>query len=431
MVSFDATLQGTPAEDWSADGRLNKLPQIDLGTVDELVVVAAHPHDETLGAGGLISRCARQGIPVRVVCVTDGAASHPGDRSIAQRRATELSSAIGELDPAATVTRLGFPDGETAEYRAEITAALERLFASVSGRAAVAVTWRGDGHRDHRVVGEIVSELAGTRLLLEFPIWMWHWAHPGHPDVPWDRLASVPVDTEQKSRAIARFSSQSTGPTPILRADFLSHFARDEECFVVTPAALGREYFESIYARSADPWRFETRWYELRKRRLTVASLPREHYQRGLEIGGSIGSLTALLAERCTELSSVDISHAAVVQARARLGDTVKVLEQDVLSDFPAGPFDLIVISEVGYYWGANGLDGVLDDVARALTADGTLVACHWRHPVADYPLSGDDVHSALARRGWTRVVQHVETDFVLEVYSGDSRSVAQTEGLA
>lgn len=50
---------------------------------------------------------------------------------------------------------------------------------------------------------------------------------------------------------------------------------------------------------------------------------------------------------------------------------------------------------------------------------------------MADYPLSGDEVHLAIAELGWERVVSHLEKDFVLDVWSRDPESVAEAEGLA
>jgi len=64
------------------------------------------------------------------------------------------------------------------------------------------------------------------------------------------------------------------------------------------------------------------------------------------------------------------------------------------------------------------------------LAATGTLLACHWRHPVEGFDLQGDAVHAILHRHlGLNRLVHHEERDFVLNVWSSDARSVAQREG--
>ena len=112
------------------------------------------------------------------------------------------------------------------------------------------------------------------------------------------------------------------------------------------------------------------------------------------------------------------------------MGDSARVERADLLTQFPEGRFSLIVFSEVGYYFRPVELSRVLDSIERALAPGGTLVACHWRHPVADYPMHGDEVHRRLRERGLPLLVEHVEDDFVLEVYSTDGTSVAGRTGL-
>lgn len=431
MVIFDAALPGTTEHDWESDSRLGSLPTLQTGPCDELIVIAAHPDDETLGAGGLMAHSAALGRPVHVICVTDGAASEPTDTGLAKRRTAELEAAVRELAPHATIQMLGFPDGGTRECRAEIRAAVEVALGTASPRALVVAPWRGDGHRDHRIVGEVTAEAIDGQVLLEYPIWMWHWADPDHPDVPWSRMVSVAIDPDRKARALRCFDSQVRGATPMLRPDFLEHFQRRQEVFITTSDDMvGPQYFEAMYEKSEDPWRFRTRWYEERKRLLTMAVLPHRRYRRGLEIGCSIGVLTDLLASRCDDLLAVDVSTHAVESARGHIGSRATIREQDVVEQFPDGEFDLIVLSEVGYYWGSR-LPATVEKIRASLAPGGVLVACHWRHPVADHPLTGDQVHAVIACQDWSRLVHHAEDDFVLEVFSTDARSVAQREGLA
>ncbi|MGK0722556.1 PIG-L family deacetylase [Leucobacter sp. W1478] len=431
MVTFDAAEAGTPAREWSVDPRLHSRPALRIAAFDELVVIAAHPDDETLGAGGLIAMCHDLEVPVRVLCVTDGAASHPTEPGLAEARAAELASAIHQLAPGSTLEMLGFPDGKTDQYRDDIRTELAGRLRDVSPRSAIVAPWRGDGHRDHRVVGEVAAELVGDRTLLEYPIWMWHWATPDHDDLPWERMRALDIDVKTKSRAIESFASQITGTQPILRPDFLEHFARGQEFFMTGDHTPDREYFDALYEKSEDPWRFRTRWYEERKRRITIAVLPEERFERGLEVGCSIGVLTELLAPRCESLLALDISARAAEQARELGLSGAEIRVQDVVQEFPGGEFDLIVLSEVGYYWNAEDLRATTKKMFESLTPEGVLIACHWRHPVDDYPLSGDQVHAAIAELEWTRLAHHLEEDFVLEVFSTDPRSVAQREGLA
>lgn len=158
--------------------------------------------------------------------------------------------------------------------------------------------------------------------------------------------------------------------------------------------------------------------------------LPRRHYEDAFEPGCSIGVLTAMLAPRCDRLLSCDVAPQAVRQARRR-APGARVERRTLPEDWPDGTFDLIVFSEFLYYLDERDLGQVLDLATKALRPDGTLLAVHWRHPVADYPQTGDAVHAALARTGLARLAEHREADFVAEVYvNGEPVSVATAEGL-
>ncbi|MFI5956669.1 methyltransferase [Cryptosporangium sp. NPDC051539] len=199
---------------------------------------------------------------------------------------------------------------------------------------------------------------------------------------------------------------------------------------------LPTDYFDRMYADDGDPWGFGSRWYEERKYALTLAALPHRRYRAAFEPGCSIGVLSAALAARCDTLLATDVAEAAVQAATARLAGApgARVAALRIPDDFPDGPFDLIVLSEVGYYLDADALSRLAEATVTALEPGGDLVLVHWRHPVADYPLGGDAVHAAFAgRAGLERTVAHVEADFRLEVYARvppAARSVAEAEGL-
>jgi predicted TPR repeat methyltransferase len=193
-------------------------------------------------------------------------------------------------------------------------------------------------------------------------------------------------------------------------------------------------YFAAMYAESADPWGFASRWYEQRKYALTLAALPRERYRRGFEPGCSIGVLTELLAGRCDSLLATDIAPAAVAAAKERLApyDGVEVAELAVPKEWPQGRFDLVVLSEIGYYLSADDLEQLLDRTIASLEPGATLVAVHWRHSVSDYPLRGDDVHDLLTTSPeLRRLARHDEDDLLLEVFETEpALSVAERTGL-
>ncbi|WNG27441.1 hypothetical protein F0U62_28050 [Cystobacter fuscus] len=119
-------------------------------------------------------------------------------------------------------------------------------------------------------------------------------------------------------------------------------------------------HFERMYADSEDPWEYRRRWYERRKRALTLAMLPHARYARAFEPGCSIGELSAELAARCDALLVSDGSEAAVRVARRRLAPWPHVrVEQRLLPDaWPEGTFELVVLGEFGYYLDAKALTG-------------------------------------------------------------------------
>lgn len=202
-------------------------------------------------------------------------------------------------------------------------------------------------------------------------------------------------------------------------------------------ATVKPSYFDAMYHAAADPWGLASRWYERRKYAITVALLPGERYGRAFEPGCSIGVLTGMLAQRCGDLLSCDGAPPAVAaaQARTRHLPNVTVERRRIPRDWPPGAFDLIVFSEFLYYFGDRDLGDVVDHGMAALRPGGTLLAVHWRHPVAEHSRDGDDVHRVLAARpGLARLVSHWEPDFAAEIYIRTERkpvSVAQATGLA
>ena len=121
---------------------------------------------------------------------------------------------------------------------------------------------------------------------------------------------------------------------------------------------------------------------------MSLASLPRPRFRRALEVGCSVGVLTSDLAPRCDELLALDVAGAAVALAseRTRALPSVRVEQMAVPAQWPEGTFDLVVLSEVGYYLSLDELTSLCDRSIGSLSPDGVLVACHWRHPVEDTP---------------------------------------------
>lgn len=223
---------GTPTHVW-----LNaalRFPELDLATCPEMVVVAAHPYDETLGFGATSAMLSELGVRVQVVSVSDGAGAHPGLSPVDRRRMEHIRRA--ELFRATRILglpqpiSLGLADGRLADHELLLTDLLADLLARRAAGTWCAATWSGDGHPDHEAVGRAAAEAARRTgaVLLEYPVWMWHWASPGDPAVPWHRAHATALD----ARAVARKQTAARS--------FRSQFEAVDRAPVLPPFVLRR-----------------------------------------------------------------------------------------------------------------------------------------------------------------------------------------------
>ncbi|NLA34113.1 MAG: methyltransferase domain-containing protein [Actinobacteria bacterium] len=167
--------------------------------------------------------------------------------------------------------------------------------------------------------------------------------------------------------------------------------------------------FESAYARSGDPWDFDGSPYEQRRYDLTVAALPRTRYRRCFEPGCSIGVLTERLAEVADEVIGCDPSPSAVASASERLAahGAVTIEVGSLPQWWPEGTFDLLVFSELGYYWDLGELDSLVERLHTLLRPEAHVVAVHWLGESPDHLLSGEQVHDVLRRRFGPSAFRH------------------------
>ncbi|MCA1223348.1 SAM-dependent methyltransferase [Streptomyces sp. 8L] len=199
-------------------------------------------------------------------------------------------------------------------------------------------------------------------------------------------------------------------------------------------------YFDAMYASAEDPWDLAGRWYERRKYALTVASLPRARYRSAFEPGCSVGVLTALLAERCDRLLAADRVASAVATTAARVRDLPHVTARAlaVPEQWPDETFDLIVLSELLYYFDDATREALLARTVKSLEPGGTLVTVHWDHPVPEHHRTGSQLAGPLtATPGLARLTDVVDSDFRLQVFARtgggagtDAPSPAVLEGL-
>lgn len=449
MVTFSHDDNGTSAETWSAHGR-DDLPVLQTESFfapqQRLLLLAAHPDDETLGAAGLIRQALSAGTDVHIMMCSSGEASHPDSPThtpaqLAAVRKQELAAALNvlKLDGPNSGTLswefLDLPDGKLPAAREEIRAAAQECITSSTN--LLVSTYRHDGHCDHEVLGQIATDLASEHgtALLEFPLWYWHWVSPD-ADQRWKYWHRVPLDPQLhavKQAALAEHHSQvaplsdQAGDERLLSVGFIAHFEQPYEVFRYTPAGLkdsgvATRTFDALYRSQPDPWNYRDSPYEHRKRFVTAASLQQPRYESVLELGCSIGISTAELARRAAHLTAIDASATALEQARKNTADceNVNFHQATLPRDWPELPhasYDLAVVSEIGYYLAHDELHQLLKHIADVLRPGGELLLCHWLHHIEGWSLSGADVHDLVQQLGWSRLVEHRERDFLLEIF--------------
>ena len=167
-------------------------------------------------------------------------------------------------------------------------------------------------------------------------------------------------------------------------------------------------YFERLYARDPDPWRFATSEYERDKYAATLAALPPRRFERGFEIGCSIGVLTRQLSERCDALLAVDVSDIALDQARERCPGA-SFANMDLRSEWPEGQFDLILFSEVLYYLGLDGIRRVARHTVESLAPGGAVGLVNWFGPT-DGACTGDEAAELFIAETASRLVPYAQS---------------------
>jgi SAM-dependent methyltransferase len=305
-------------------------------------------------------------------------------------------------------------------------------------------TWDQDRHPDHAACARAARRFAADRTdctVAEYPIWAWHWADPAADELPATSMRKIPVSPVAADRrwdALRRYRSQvlplsdRPGDEAVVGPHVTAHFDRPFDVLVEPRGcASRREYFEALYADSEDPWGSGSRWYERRKRALLLSSLPRPRFAAAFEPGCGPGHLTVDLARRCDTVLAVDAVPAAVALARSATATLpgVSVRQQDIGRHWPDGTFDLVVLSEIAYYF--RDLERLTHRLVTHLRRDAVVVLCHWRHPAVEHVHSAQTVHDVIRQRsGLHLVAGHREQDFLLDVLAVDGTSVARADGI-
>ena len=187
------------------------------------LIIAPHPDDETLGAGGLIALARHESQDISVVLVTDGTGSHPHSRShpperLGAIRRAELDDAVRILGLAGrSVHSLGLPDGGVPTHGPRFEQATNHISDLVArtGAETVFVTWMYDPHCDHEAaacLAERVRDRHPAVRLMSYPIWGWHLPPANEVAAPPPLGVRIDISAVQdvKHRAIAAHVSQMT-----------------------------------------------------------------------------------------------------------------------------------------------------------------------------------------------------------------------------
>lgn len=187
--------------------------------------------------------------------------------------------------------------------------------------------------------------------------------------------------------------------------------------------SLPATYFEDIFAGDPDPWNLASSGYEAAKFDRTLRTLSGRRSACALEVGCAGGVLTERLSAVCDRITAIDVSKTALARARRRLAGhpNVRFETGAFPRDFPAlEGLDLVVLSEVAYYWSDADLDLAAQRIAERLISGGRLILVHWTGKT-DYPQTADDAVERLWRGlspFMTREVAERHANYRLDLWS-------------
>lgn len=161
--------------------------------------------------------------------------------------------------------------------------------------------------------------------------------------------------------------------------------------------AYGHKWLNDFYENTVDPYEFDGTPYEDEKYNHTLGILGKRKYGRALEIGAAEGVFTERLAPYCSSLVAVEVADAAVARAKERLAScpSVTVVQAALPNQMPDGQFDLILASDVLYYFPKDVVVKLLKIFESRLNPGGTLFTLHY---LGDFrqTLLGRDVHDLM-----------------------------------
>lgn len=151
----------------------------------DVIVLAPHPDDDILGAGGTLLKARDAGASVTVVYLTNGS----NDKRRAEKIKTESVSVCNLAGFASTF--LDFPVGHIPLTSPKFERALDHIFSRASSRIALFLPFLLDDHDDHRRISQVIQEsnvLASRAPQIEI------WAYQVYSTI----LPNVVVDITEK-----------------------------------------------------------------------------------------------------------------------------------------------------------------------------------------------------------------------------------------
>jgi LmbE family N-acetylglucosaminyl deacetylase len=235
---------------------LDAVPAVAQQSGRRLVAVFAHPDDERI-VGPLLARYAREGNQIHLVIATDGRkgvrehAGVPAGDSLAGVRAQEARCATDRLGIAPPVL-LGLEDGGLASFAAltQLREKLETLFRDLKPDALISFGPEGGtGHPDHRLVGDVVTELV-QRGAEGAPDRLYY------PSLPTERMASAPAARPTISTILARHLSVQVTFEPHDLEKTREAFACHASQYTAEEMAAVMRYLEHGFAGAVHlrPW---------------------------------------------------------------------------------------------------------------------------------------------------------------------------------